>query len=182
MATSRRNVIKIGIGATVIAPSIMLAACGEAESVDRKLKFKSLGEAMQEAQRLVSKNVVLPETMYSLPQTLIHCAQSIEYSMSGFPESKSSLFQNTLGSAAVSLFLWRGRMSHNLTEGIPGAPSLNADVDAVTALERLRASIDQFNTSNEPFQAHFAYGLLDKADYELAHALHLANHFSAIDA
>lgn len=182
MDISRRNVIKIGIGASVIAPSMMLSGCGEAKSVDRKLKFRSLSEAMKEADRLVSKNVVLPETAYSLPQTLIHCAQSIEYSMSGFPESKSSLFQNTLGSAAVSLFLWRGRMSHNLTEGIPGAPSLSSDVDAVTALERLRTSIDHFDSSKEPLQAHFAYGLLNKSDYESAHALHLANHFSAIDA
>jgi hypothetical protein len=33
-----------------------------------------------------------------------------------------------------------------------------------------------------PLMPHFAYGALDKADYEQAHAMHLANHFSAFEA
>ena len=41
---------------------------------------------------------------WSLAQVLNHAAQSIEYSMSGFPESKSALFRATVGSAAFALF------------------------------------------------------------------------------
>lgn len=182
MNIDRRKVIKTAIFTSVAVPSVMLFGCAEAEPVDRKLKFTSLSEAFKEAEKLVSRNIIMPETGFSLPQTLIHCAQSIEYSMSGFPESKSSLFQNTLGSAAFSVFLWRGRMSHNLTEEIPGAPIITSDVDATAALERLHSSIQLFHDSNEPLQPHFAYGQLNRSDYELAHALHLADHFSSIDA
>ena len=181
MEIDRRKVIKTAIVTSVAAPFAILLGCGEAEFVDRRLKFTSLSEALKEAEELVSRNIILPETVFSLPQTLIHCAQSIEYSMSGFPESKSSLFQNTLGSAAFSVFSWRGRMSHNLTEEIPGAPKMRSDVDATAALERLHTSVKLFHDSNEPFQPHFAYGQLNRSEYELAHALHLANHFSSID-
>jgi hypothetical protein len=72
-------------------------------------------------------------------------------------------------------------MSHDLTEEIPGAPTLKSDVDATVALERLHSSVEKFHNSNEPFQPHFAYGQLNRSEYELAHALHLANHFSSMD-
>ena len=181
MEIDRRKVIRTAVFASVAAPSMILFGCGEAQLIDRRLKFTSLSEALKEAEKLVSRNIVLPETVFSLSETLVHCAQSIEYSMSGFPESKSLLFQNTLGSAAFSVFSWRGRMSHNLTEEIPGAPTLRPGVDATAALERLHTSVKRFDNSNEPFKPHFAYGQLNRSDYEVAHALHLANHFSSID-
>lgn len=54
------------------------------------------------------------------------------------------------------------------------------DLDA--SLTRLRRSVDDFERAREPPQPHFAYGELSKPDYALAHAMHLANHFSVIDA
>ena len=73
-------------------------------------------------------------------------------------------------------------MSHDLAEPIPGAPSLANETDLDGSLARLRQSVDGFERSQNPLQPHFAYGSLSKADYELAHAMHLANHFSVIDA
>ena len=74
------------------------------------------------------------------------------------------------------------RMSHDLTEQIPGAPALENDTDITTSLARLSSAVDAFASTQQPLQPHFAFGSLDKSEYELAHAMHLANHFSAIDA
>ena len=72
-------------------------------------------------------------------------------------------------------------MSHNLAEPIPGAPALDAAAEAQAALARLRKAAQDFAAHTGPLQPHFAYGALDKAQYEQAHAMHLANHLSAFD-
>lgn len=146
---------------------------------ERQLQFASFLQADAELARLSSAKELASDAVWSWTQTLQHCAQSIEFSMQGFPESKSSLFQNTLGAAAFGVFAWRGRMSHDLAEPIPGAGVLDEKLAAAQALARLRAAIHQFQAWSAPFKPHFAYGMLDKKEYELAHAMHLANHLSA---
>lgn len=151
---------------------------------DRQLVFGTLAGAMQEVERLAGAAVqpLAPATAWSWSQTLEHCAQSIEFSLQGFPAPKSALFQNTLGAAAFNVFALRGRMSHNLAEPIPGAPALDASTpDASAALARLRKAVQDFAAHAGPLQPHFAYGALSRAQYEQAHAMHLANHLSAFD-
>lgn len=114
---------------------------------------------------------------WPLPAVLQHLAQSIEMSLDGFPEPKSAAFQATLGSAAFAFFKWRGRMSHGLAEPIPGAPALVTQAtDWRPQAERLRTAITRFNGHTGALQPHFAYGALSKADFALAHTLHIANH------
>ena len=115
---------------------------------------------------------------WDLPQTLHHLAQSIEYSMAGFPEPKSALFQATAGKAAFAFFEARGRMSHSLTEPIPGAPALQRDQSLPPALDRLQKAMSRFEAHTGPLLPHFAYGDLDKAAYTRAHLMHLANHWT----
>ena len=146
---------------------------------DRQLQFPSLAAAGEELAQLAQARELISSATWDWAQTLVHCAQSIEYSMSGFPESKSKLFQRTLGSAAIGVFSWCGRMTHDLAEPIPGAPALDAKADSAQATERLRASMQKFLHWSEPLRPHFAYGELTKQEYELAHAMHLANHLSA---
>ena len=88
---------------------------------DRQLLFATLTEAMLEVERLAGAAVhaLAPATVWNWSQTLEHCAQSIEFSLQGFPAPRSALFQNTLGAAAFNVFALRGRMSHNLAEPIP---------------------------------------------------------------
>lgn len=151
---------------------------------DRQLVFGTLAGAMQEVERLAGAAVqpLAPATAWSWSQTLEHCAQSIEFSLQGFPAPKSALFQNTLGAAAFNVFALRGRMSHNLAEPIPGAPALDVSApDASAALARLRKAVQDFAAHAGPLQPHFAYGALSRAQYEQAHAMHLANHLSAFD-
>ncbi|MFT4242825.1 MAG: DUF1569 domain-containing protein [Acidovorax sp.] len=179
---SRRGFLKWGALGGVVAAgaAFWLVQPGH----DRKLAFATLAEAMREVDRLSAAPVqpLDPATAWNWQQTLEHCAQSIEYSLQGFPQPKSALFQRTLGAAAFSVFAWRGRMRHDLAEPIPGAPALDALApDAATALPRLRAAAQAFTAHAGPLKPHFAYGALDKAQYEQAHAMHLAEHLSAFD-
>lgn len=149
--------------------------------MDRQLVFASLEEALRELTRLAQATALKSATTWTLPQTLVHCAQSIEYSMTGFPQPKSPLFQATAGALAFKAFAWRGRMRHDLAEPIPGAPPLGADTELAAGLARLQQAVVTFHAATTPLRPHFAYGELSKSEYEQAHAMHLANHFSAFD-
>lgn len=166
-----------GVGSALVAGG--LAACTGASAADRQLRFRSLPAAQEELARLAAAKELVSSATWGWPQTLLHCAQSIEYSMTGFPQAKAKWFQRTIGSAALGVFSWRGRMTHDLSEPIPGAPVLDAEAGATAALERLRASMASFASWSKPLRPHFAYGELSKPEYELAHAMHLANHLSA---
>lgn len=184
--TPRRTFLKSGTGLAALG---VAAAAGVGYLLhqpgnDRQLVFGSVGDAMREVERLSSASVsaLAPATAWNWSQTLEHCAQSIEFSLQGFPAPKSALFQNTLGATAFGVFSLRGRMSHNLAEPIPGAPALDAATsDASAALARLRKAVQDFAAHAGPLHPHFAYGALSKAQYEQAHAMHLANHLSAFD-
>lgn len=179
---SRRRFLGTALSAGIATAGggLVLAACGS-RGLDRQLVFRSLDEALRELDRLAAAPALAGSALWTWPQTLIHCAQSIEYSITGFPQPKSKAFQQTVGSTAFAVFQWRGHMSHDLAEPIPGAPTPAPDADTATALARLRRSFDAFRASPEPLQPHFAYGALGKRDYEQAHAMHLANHFSAFE-
>ena len=179
---ARRRFVISSAGASAGLASGGLAGCQADPANDRQLQFHSLAAAEQELARLVQAKELVSSATWGWAQTLVHCAQSIEYSMSGFPEPKSKLFQRTLGSVAVGVFSWRGRMTHDLAEPIPGAPALDPTADPGQAAERLRSSMLRFATWSQPLRPHFAYGELSKQQYELAHAMHVANHLSAFRA
>ncbi len=172
----RRACLARGASFTVLATGGLLAACAAGQ--DRGLQFSTLAAAQEEVVRLAQAPSLDSAAVFSWSQTLEHCAQSIEFSMSGFPESKSALFQKTVDAAAFSVFSWRGKMSHNLAEPIPGAPVLATDSPAAAAVERLQKAIAAFAQWSGELKPHFAYGPLTKPQYELAHAMHIAQHLS----
>lgn len=178
----RRNFVITAAGMSAAAVAAGFSACQGDSTSDRRLQFTSLAAAREELERLAQAKTLSSSTVWSWAQTLAHCAQSIEYSMSGFPQTKPELFQRTIGSAAFSVFSWRGRMTHDLAEPIPGAPLLDAQAEPGQALGRLRASMLAFLQWPGPLRPHFAYGELTMPEYELAHAMHLANHLSAYRA
>jgi len=137
---------------------------------------KPLAESLRWLDRLEQSASVRTIGAWPLGAVLEHLAQSVEMSMEGFPVSKSPLFQQTVGRAAFATFRLRGRMSHGLDQPIPGAPSLSAQANWLPAAVRLRTAIERFRTWDEPLRPHFAYGPLSKADFALAHHLHIANH------
>jgi hypothetical protein len=118
---------------------------------------------------------------WKIGKILSHCAQSIEYSLVGFPENKPKLFQWTVGSAAFMVFSLRGKMSHGLSDPIPGAEDIADDTKAEDGINRLLDAISQFHSTNPlNLKPHFAYGALDKVDYDSAHTYHINNHFEQV--
>ena len=171
--------------ASTLVPTAALCTLGTAGCQSstplRNLRFATLSEAQHELDRLASLADRTQTAAWTWPATLTHCAQSIQFALSGYPQAKSELFQRTVGRAAYQVFAWRGQMSHDLIEPIPGAPALRPQADPQAALAELHQAIEAFHRHSSELQPHFAYGQLSKAEYELAHAMHLANHFAAFD-
>lgn len=117
---------------------------------------------------------------WSPTEVFNHCAQSIEYSISGYPELKPLWFRSSVGPLAFSVFAARGAMRHPLDEAIPGAAALNSPATLAQALQRLQQAFSDFAAYQGELQPHFAYGALSHADYAQAHVLHLYNHMSLI--
>ena len=96
-----------------------------------------------------------PAGPWNLAQVFNHLAQSIEYSMTGYPQHKPDWFKATLGATAFQVFSIRARMSHDLTEAIPGAPALAAH-DLAAAHQRLITALTSFAAFTGELQPHFA--------------------------
>jgi hypothetical protein len=116
---------------------------------------------------------------WSLAQVLIHIAQGIEYSVSGYPAMRSGIFRATIGRIALRKFLGAGEMSHDLQAPVPGAPSLDPSTTLADAKARLQKSIAEFRAMTGSPKPHFAYGPMSKSDAEKITAIHFANHASA---
>ena len=117
---------------------------------------------------------------WNLAQTLNHAAQSVEFSLRGFPELKSAFFRATAGRVAFAVFDSRGAMHHSLDEPIPGAPVLSATDALDAAIARALKALQDFEAHAGTLAPHFAYGALDKPQYTRAHLMHLANHWTQV--
>lgn len=117
-----------------------------------------------------------PAQGFTLAQALAHCAQSIEYSITGYPSLRSGLFRATIGPLVKRRFLRAGRMSHDRAAPVPGAPVLAAELSLDDARARLRAAIATFRAHDGALAPHLAYGACTKADYTSLHALHVEDH------
>lgn len=154
----------------------------KAELTSELEKAKSLKDLSTLLEKLEfnEKNLQI-EGSWSIGTVLSHCAQSIRYSISGYPQMKSPVFRSTVGSAVFSIFSLRGKMSHGLEEPIPGAEKLDLQIPYEIGKKELFEAINQFaSTKANELKPHFAYGDLSKGDYDNAHALHIKNHFQRI--
>lgn len=139
----------------------------------------TLAGAQQVLQQLQGKALLSLEG-WSPAQVFNHCAQSVDYSIDGYPELKPAWFRHSLGPVVFDVFAARGGMRHPLNEAIPGAPSLDEPAQLAAALERLQMATQRFADYQGPLQPHFAYGDLDHTEYALAHVMHLYNHLGLI--
>ncbi len=161
-----RRTFVIAQAAVLAAPSLALAS-GKVQSLDGALRWLDLLDKSPNARTTGT---------WPLLAVLEYLSQSIEMSLSGFPAPKSALFQNTVGAAAFTVFQWRGKMSHSLTDSIPGAPALTTQGPWQPGAARLRKAIADFSAHTGALQPHFAYGKLSKNEFALAHTFHIANH------
>lgn len=134
---------------------------------------------LQQLQNLRDKNIT-STGQWSASEIFQHCTQSILGSMQGYPVPFSAAFRHSVGPAALAVFRSAGAMRHNLTEMIPGAEALDAELNSQTALENLIHVLTQFMQYEGNLAAHFAYGALDKKTYSAAHYLHIQNHLGEI--
>lgn len=140
--------------------------------------MQTFDEVLGELDRLTTSGAGT-QGAWSLAWVLEHCAQSIEYSMTGYPVLRSGLFRATIGRIAKGKFLRSGAMSHDVEAPIAGAPALSLS-DANEAGERLRHAIVAFRAHEGPLADHLAYGACTKTDYEALHAMHVTDHFSKL--
>ncbi|RZJ11589.1 MAG: DUF1569 domain-containing protein [Rubrivivax sp.] len=163
--------------ATVLLAAPPLAGCS-----GRLKIFTTWRQAQQAVLDLRFDEKVVHGNPWNMSQVLQHLAQSIEFSMQGFPVLKGAWFRSTIGSAAFAFFNSRGTMSHSLDEPIPGAPALDASQPVKASVNRLLDAMDAFAQFNGTLRPHFAYGELTKPQYERAHLMHIANHWTQVHA
>jgi len=144
----------------------------------RLLSFNSLDECMSEMEQIRNAKQLHIENSWDLYQNLVHCAQSIEFSMIGFPQNKPKIIQNTVGAMIFHQFEKQGYMRHNRSEDIPGAMPVEPAGRIENAIERLTKSVNDFEHFDRELRPHFAYGKLTKSEYVKAHCMHLADHFA----
>lgn len=164
--------------AAATAPAV-LSACQGALVDERFARWDSAREAVL---ALMQGQQVLQHPTWNLPQLLQHLAQSIEFSLQGYPQARSAVFRHTVGRAAFAVFDARGQMNHDLAEPIPGAPALQAELSLREAVQRLLDAMQAFAAHRGLLAPHFAYGVLSKSEYQRAHLMHLANHWSQLQS
>ena len=119
---------------------------------------------------------------WDLAHVLHHVAQSVEYSLDGFPQLKPGWFRSTLGPGAFAVFSARGKMSHGLDEPIPGAPDIADGQALAAAVVHAEEALQRFDRHSGTLAPHFAYGALSKTEYARAHLMHLANHWDLVES
>ncbi|PTT76147.1 hypothetical protein DBR42_27330 [Pelomonas sp. HMWF004] len=158
--------------------AVLLAAAPLAACSGRLDGFSTWKQAQEAVLELLFTPRLVQGNPWNLSQVIQHLAQSIEFSMQGFPALKGTWFRSTLGSAAFAVFNARGAMSHSLDEPIPGAPALDATQALKLSVQRLLDAMEAFSRFDGTLRPHFAYGELTKPQYERAHLMHLANHWT----
>lgn len=76
-------------------------------------QFASLDDALNILEQLKDNESVCTKN-WSVYEICLHCAQTIDYSMTGYKEMKPKLIRQTIGKKVVKKFLSDKKMSHNL--------------------------------------------------------------------
>ena len=143
------------------------------------LRLTTLEDAKQELLKL-SKSTEIKAPQWNLNKILVHCTQTIEYSMTGYPKLKPKFIQATIGKIVISKFLKQGFMKHDLTAPVPGAPDLSIE-SLEQAMSGLNSAINKFIAHSGELYPHLIFGKLSKSDYDKYFAMHIAEHLSELD-
>lgn len=149
--------------------------------IRRSLSLRSWDNVLDELEKLRRSPSISLSPGWDLPQILDHCTRSIAFAMSGFPDMKHPLFRALIGKTAFHVFDLRGCMHYDLGEEIPGSPAPEETLSFEHTLEQLHQMIWLFGHFDGEPMPHFAYGSLTKKQYERANAMHIGNHFSALE-
>lgn len=171
-----------GVTVALVAgtPTIFAAGCSTSIPRVADIKLTSLEQTVVDLRKFAAaKSIELPGK-WTPAHVFRHCAQSIEYSMSGYPKMNSWLFRNTIGPIAKSKFIGDGQMSHDINDPIPGAPDIANSDDHSAAIGELIVVIEKYSAYRDELRDHFAFGGATHEQYEKLHAMHIADHLSAM--
>ena len=87
-----------------IASGVFMTGGATWLAIDQHQEPLDIDFALSKLNKLMKQN---PKTIgeWNLYQVFTHCAQSVEYSMLGYPVHKSDVFKNTVGKTAFSLLV-----------------------------------------------------------------------------
>ena len=139
-------------------------------------EFKTIAQAEQALEQL-NVQPLRSTGAWDVPKVLHHFAQSVECSLTGFPQLRQRWFRATVGPLALRVFAARGRMQHELDAAIPGAPEIAQGQPMAPAVDRASKALLAFAAHQGPLAPHFAYGALTKPAYTRAHLMHLSDHW-----
>ncbi|HET9236363.1 MAG TPA: DUF1569 domain-containing protein [Oligoflexus sp.] len=168
----RRDFIKGAAagGALLFIPGI--SACTPQDfSLERAL---SVIESLKHSRSLRSRG---PQSAF---QILMHCTQSVDCALVGYPEMKPEWFQNSIGKAAFHAFSLMDQMKHDRTAPIPGMPVPAKDGDVQLALQELEAAFLKLKGIPAVYP-HFFFGALSHREMERIQVLHLMNHLELLE-
>jgi hypothetical protein len=144
------------------------------------LTLAQLTERLHQDLGRPERDLLAPGGPWNLSQTLQHCAQTVRYSVTGYPALKSALFRATAGALAKRVFLRRGAMKHPLGAEIDGAPPLDPDLPVTEAAAGLADAVALFTGHTGEHALHPAYGRCTHEEFARLHALHLAEHLPGL--
>lgn len=111
-------------------------------------------------------------------KTFVHCAQTIKYSMEGYPKTKPLIIQLTLGKIVFKSYLKQGYMKHNLSAPVPGSPFIEDSNDINRGIDILIDAIDLFQKFEGEFKRHLIFGGMTKEEYGTYFSMHIMDHLS----
>lgn len=174
---TRKQFLRLSAGLAVTAGvTPMISGCG---ARGRNLKFSNLDQVLAEMERLEVATDLQLQQPWSMYKILNHLAQSAEYSMTGYPQMDSPIVR-TFARLAFNMFRSRGYMSHPLGAPVPGAPEIPEEGPVADGYQRLRNAISDFRAFTGVLFPHFSYGQLNREEWEVAHSMHCADHFSSM--
>ncbi len=145
--------------------------------------FSSIAEAIARLREIAAAPEIETTGAWSLHQIMVHCRQSIDYSLDGFPKLRPTLLRRTIGSWVGHRFLRRDRLGHRTDRTIPGAPKVKRIGDGRRAVTGLIAALERFAAAEtSATKPHFIFGKLAKEEYERLHVLHVADHLAEVHA
>lgn len=177
-AMSRKTFLRLSLGAAAAVAFAPLTGCSKP---GRKLRFKTINDCLKET-ALIENNLATLQMQqpWSLYKVLEHMAQSMEYSMTGYPQMESPALMAAARAVFFNVFKPQGYMSHDLGAPVPGAPAIPDDGPLEEAFLRYRNACSDFQNYTGALHPHFSYGELDYANWQLAHAFHAADHYSSL--
>src|SRR5689334_17438134 len=110
-------------------------------------------------------DLLAANSVWNLSQTLQHCAQTIGYSVTGYPKLKPRPYRATVGALAKRVFLLRGATRHSLGAEIDGAPPLDPTLSVAEAVTRVSDAVRRFSGYQANHPPHPAYGACTHQEY-----------------